>query len=95
MVSGANLLGYVAGSLTTLAFVPQVVQTWRTRSAGDLSWGMLLIFMTGVGFWLAYGFALASWPIIVCNSLTLALNLFIAAVKLRQRLPTPQEAGTE
>jgi MtN3 and saliva related transmembrane protein len=94
-VSGANLLGTIAGSLTTLAFVPQVVQTWKTRSAGDLSWGMLLIFMAGVGFWLAYGFALGSWPIVVCNGLTLALNVFIAAVKLRQGLPSPQEAGTE
>ncbi len=76
-----NVLGYAAGSLTTLAFVPQVLRTWRTRSAGDLSWGMLLIFMLGVLLWLAYGLALGSWPIILCNGLTLGLNLVIAAVK--------------
>jgi len=89
-----NLLGYAAGSLTTIAFVPQVVQTWRTRSAGDLSWGMLLIFMTGVVFWLAYGLALGSWPIVVFNSLTLVLNLFIAGVKRRQGLTARREAGS-
>jgi MtN3 and saliva related transmembrane protein len=94
-VTGANVLGYVAGSLTTLAFVPQVVRTWKTRSAGDLSWGMLVIFMSGVVFWLAYGVVLGSWPIIVCNGLTLVLNLFIAAVKFRQGLPAPQEVGLE
>lgn len=77
----ANLLGYAAGSLATLAFVPQVARTLRTRSADDLSWGMLLIFMLGVILWLAYGLALGSWPIILCNGLTLGLNLVIAAVK--------------
>ncbi|MFI5181029.1 MAG: SemiSWEET transporter [Thermoanaerobaculia bacterium] len=79
-----NLLGYAAGSLTTLAFVPQVLRTWKTRSARDLSWGMLLIFILGVILWLAYGLAVGSWPIIVCNSLTLGLNLVIAGVKAQQ-----------
>jgi MtN3 and saliva related transmembrane protein len=90
-----NLLGYAAGSLTTLAFVPQVVRTLRTRSAKDLSWGMLLIFILGVILWLAYGLALGSWPIILCNSLTLGLNLVIAAVKAQQpaRAATAEEIG--
>jgi MtN3 and saliva related transmembrane protein len=90
-----NLLGYAAGSLTTLAFVPQVVRTLRTRSAKDLSWGMLLIFILGVILWLAYGLALGSWPIILCNGLTLGLNLVIAAVKAQQQAqaPAPEEIG--
>ncbi len=90
-----NLLGYAAGSLTTLAFVPQVVRTLRTRSAKDLSWGMLLIFILGVIFWLAYGFALGSWPIILCNGFTLGLNLVIAAVKAQQpaRAAAAEEIG--
>jgi MtN3 and saliva related transmembrane protein len=83
-MTNTNLLGYAAGSLTTLAFVPQVVRTLRTRSAADLSWGMLVIFMAGVALWLSYGLALDSWPIILCNSLTLGLNLVIAAVKYQE-----------
>ncbi len=90
-----NLLGYAAGSMTALAFVPQVLRTVRTRSARDLSWGMLLIFIFGVLLWLAYGVALDSWPIIVCNALTLALNLVIVAVKATQPAPgaAPEEVG--
>lgn len=86
-----NFLGYAAGSMTTLAFVPQVVRTLRTRSANDLSWGMLLIFIFGVILWLAYGLVLGSWPIIVCNSLTLGLNLVIAAVKAQAPARTAAE----
>lgn len=88
-----NFLGYAAGSLTTLAFVPQVVRTLRTRSAKDLSWGMLLIFILGVILWLAYGLVLDSWPIILCNSLTLGLNLVIVAVKFQApaRAAVPEE----
>jgi MtN3 and saliva related transmembrane protein len=88
-----NLLGYAAGSMTTLAFVPQVLRTVRTRSANDLSWGMILIFILGVVLWLAYGLVLDSWPIILCNSLTLGLNLVIAAGKVREpaRAAAPED----
>jgi MtN3 and saliva related transmembrane protein len=88
-----NLLGYAAGTMTTLAFVPQVLQTLRTRSARDLSWGMLVVFILGVILWLAYGVVLDSWPIIICNSLTLGLNLVIAAVKAQEpaRATAPEE----
>lgn len=90
-----TMLGYAAGSMTTLAFVPQVLRTLKTRSARDLSWGMLLIFILGVILWLAYGVVLDSWPIIVCNALTLLLNLVIAAVKATQdsRAAAPEEIG--
>ena len=82
-MTGTDLLGYTAGLLTTLAFVPQMLRTIRTRSARDLSWGMLIIFVLGVVFWLAYGVALGSMPIILCNAVTLVLNVAILAVKAR------------
>lgn len=90
-----TMLGYAAGSMTTLAFVPQVVRTLKTRSARDLSWGMLLIFILGVILWLVYGVSLDSWPIIVCNAVTLILNLVIAAVKATHdsRAAAPEEIG--
>jgi MtN3 and saliva related transmembrane protein len=78
-----NLLGYAAGSLTTIAFIPQVFRSWKTRSTTDISWGMLLIFISGVAIWLAYGLALKSWPIILCNGVTFVLNLVIVFVKVR------------
>jgi MtN3 and saliva related transmembrane protein len=77
------LLGYMAGTLTTISFVPQVLRAWRTKSCHDLSWGMLITFSTGVVLWLAYGLRLWAMPIIMANALTLALLLTIIVFKIR------------
>ena len=77
-----TMLGFVAGTLTTVSFVPQAVKTWRTRHCDDLSWGMLVLFAAGVGAWLAYGLVLGNPPIITANAVTLGLVLLIAAMKL-------------
>lgn len=79
----ADLLGSAAGFLTTAAFVPQVVKTWKSKSAADLSLGMFLVFALGVLLWLAYGILIGATPIIVANSVTLALALSILLMKLR------------
>jgi MtN3 and saliva related transmembrane protein len=77
-----NVLGFVAGVLTTAAFIPQVLKIWRTRAARDISLGMYLVFTSGVALWLVYGIALGSLPIIVANVCTLALALAILLMKL-------------
>jgi MtN3 and saliva related transmembrane protein len=78
-----DLLGTAAGTLTTVAFIPQVVKTWRSRSTHDISLIMFSLFSLGVLLWLAYGIALGAWPIIVANSVTLTLAGFILAMKIR------------
>ncbi len=80
-----NLLGIAAGTLTTIAFVPQVIKTWRTRSGEDISTGMFLLFSSGVLLWLLYGVALNAAPIIIANSITLVLALTIILLKVRYR----------
>ncbi len=80
-----DLLGYVAGGLTTAAFVPQVVKTWKTKSAGDISLGMFLIFFCGVSCWLLYGIALRSTPIVLANLATLLLAGTILFMKIRYK----------
>ncbi|HLZ32607.1 MAG TPA: SemiSWEET transporter [Nitrospira sp.] len=82
-MSTVDLLGYVAGALTTCAFWPQLQKTWTSKSAGDVSLGMLAIFTSGVGLWLLYGFMLDAWPIILTNAVTLLLTGAILALKLR------------
>jgi len=82
-MSVADLLGTIAGILTTVAFIPQVWGVWKTRSTRDISLGMYLVFTTGVAFWLAYGVALGAWPIIVANLVTLMLTGTVLALKLR------------
>jgi MtN3 and saliva related transmembrane protein len=76
-----QLLGFLAGTLTTVAFVPQVIRTWQTRSATDLSMAMLIVFALGVGLWLAYGIAISSPPVILANAVTLVLTLVLIAFK--------------
>jgi MtN3 and saliva related transmembrane protein len=78
-----ELVGYVAAALTTIAFVPQVLKTWRSKSAGDLSFSTLVAFTSGVFLWLVYGVALGSAPVIAANATTLALNGVLMALKVR------------
>lgn len=83
-ISAADLVGSVAGTLTTLAFIPQVVRAWRTRSVEDLSLWMLLAFSSGVALWIAYGVITSALPLIVTNGVTLVLSGVLLRMKLRQ-----------
>ncbi len=78
-----DLLGYVAGILTTVAFLPQVIKTFRTRSTKDISLLMWVLLFTGVLCWLVYGFLLRSGPVIVANGVTLVLVGAVLALKLK------------
>lgn len=81
-MTAADALGLLAGVLTTLAFVPQVIRVWRTRSARDLSLASFAIFTVGVALWLAYGIAIGALPVIVANAVTLVLAGAILVMKL-------------
>lgn len=87
MTNISNFIGMVAGTLTTVAFVPQVVRIWRTKHADDISTSMFVIFVIGVALWLCYGISLHAWPIIIANTITLILALAILLLKFHyQRL---------
>lgn len=78
-----TLLGYAAGLLTTLAFVPQVFKIWKSRSARDVSLPAFATFTLGVALWLAYGIVRREPPIIAWNAVTLLLAGAILAMKVR------------
>lgn len=78
-----QLIGLAAGMLTTIAFLPQVVKTWKSRSAKDLSLGMFSLFCLGVAMWLAYGFLVWDIPVIAANLCTLMLASTLLFFKLR------------
>ncbi len=82
-----TLLGFVAGTLTTLAFLPQVIKTWRTKSSNDLSVSTLGMICTGVLLWLVYGLLVGDLPIIAANAVTLVLvvSVFVLALVYRKR----------
>jgi MtN3 and saliva related transmembrane protein len=80
-----NMLGLVAGTLTTAAFVPQVLKTWRSRAARDVSLAMFLILALGAALWTVYGLLIHSTPVLVANGVTLLLVLTMLALKWRFR----------
>jgi MtN3 and saliva related transmembrane protein len=80
-----DTLGFIAGTLTTAAFVPQVLKSWQTRDLSGISLRMYSLFTAGVALWLIYGIALVSWPIIVANAITLALAGGVLILKLRHQ----------
>ena len=84
-----DTIGYCAAFLTTIAFLPQAIQSWRTRDLSGISVGMYSLFTVGVGLWLVYGLIIEKWPLILANALTFALAFSILLLKVRStRLPT-------
>ncbi|MEW6648399.1 MAG: SemiSWEET transporter [Pseudomonadota bacterium] len=84
-MDATNLLGLLAGTLTTASFLPQVIKTWRSRSAGDISLVMFALFSLGVLLWIVYGFTVGAVPVIVANVITLLLSLTILIFKIRYK----------
>lgn len=78
-----NLVGYPAAILTTIAFVPQAWQSWRSRDLSGISLPMYAMFTLGVAFWLLYGILLGSVPIMLGNGITLALASMVLVLKIR------------
>jgi MtN3 and saliva related transmembrane protein len=78
-----TLIGLAAAFCTTIAFLPQVIKTWRTRSTKDISLAMFLVFTTGIFLWLVYGLIIGDVPLITANGITFVLSGTILYFKLR------------
>jgi len=83
MSTFANLIGFLAATLTTIAFIPQVIKVWRTRSTRDVSIGMYTLFTAGVALWFCYGLMIGSWPVMAANAITLILAGVVLIMKIR------------
>ncbi|MBL0942471.1 MAG: SemiSWEET transporter [Alphaproteobacteria bacterium] len=77
-----EVIGLIAGACTTLAFLPQVMQVWRTKSARDISLGMYIVFCCGVSLWFVYGFMKGAISVMLTNALTLVLAFTILGMKV-------------
>ncbi|WP_234567404.1 SemiSWEET transporter [Rhodohalobacter sp. 614A] len=77
-----TLIGLAAGFCTTIAFLPQAIKTWKSKSAKDLSLGMYSVFCLGVLLWLVYGILTDDLPIIITNLVTIILAASILYFKL-------------
>ncbi|MFM2325947.1 MAG: hypothetical protein RIR31_149 [Bacteroidota bacterium] len=84
-MSAIQLLGLAAGTITSITFLPQVIQIWKTKSAKDLSMQMLLLLIVGVSMWLTYGILVADAAIIYTNSMVLTMSLILFYFKLKYK----------
>lgn len=78
-----DAVGLLAGLLTTISLIPQAMKIWKSRSAADVSLKMFVAFSAGIALWLAYGILMKELPMILWNSVSLALACAILAMKLR------------
>lgn len=81
----ASILGYFAGALTTISFVPQVIKIWKTKSTKDISLITFIAFCLGVFLWMLYGIILHSLPVIIANLIGLLLGLIILILKIKYK----------
>ena len=88
MVSLVELTGLMAACLTTVAFLPQVVQTWRSRSTAGLNLPMLVVLSVGIALWTICGIGTGQPPVILANGATLCLVSVLLVLKLRDALQT-------
>ena len=77
-----EFFGYFAAILTTLAFLPQLIKTLKTKKAEDVSLITLIMFLTGVLSWIIYGYKISSKPILIANIITFILNFLILIFKI-------------
>jgi MtN3 and saliva related transmembrane protein len=78
-----ELIGYIGATLTTASFLPQAIQTIKTRDTSGISFWMYSMFVTGVVFWLIYGVLLENKTIIAANIVTLILASSVLAIKIQ------------
>lgn len=81
-----DFVGSIAATLTTLAFLPQAIQSYRTRDLSGISLPMYSVFTLGVAMWLVYGLLKQDWPIIIANTITVGLSLMILVLKINDKM---------
>lgn len=86
-----TLIGLLAGLLTSVAALPQVIKTWRSRHARDLSIWQPLLLSVGVALWLIYGMLIDDTPLILANITPLICNLLLTAMKIRFKGNDPEQ----
>jgi len=82
-MSFTQILGYTAGAITSLTFLPQVIKTWKEKSAKDVSLLMFMVAASNEVLWIIYGILQNDWVIILTNVCVLAMSLVMIFLKLR------------
>ena len=80
-----DIIGFLAGTFTTLALAPQAIKSWKTKHTKDVSLGWIIILTIGVFLWIIYGILLEALPVIVANSVTFILCVTVLVLKIKYK----------
>ena len=78
-----TILGFIAAACTTIAFLPQVIKTWRLKETRDISLLMYIVLVSGIALWALYGILIGAYPVFIANAVTLILAVIILISKVR------------
>ncbi|HBB02659.1 MAG: hypothetical protein US89_C0005G0072 [Candidatus Peregrinibacteria bacterium GW2011_GWF2_38_29] len=84
-MSYIDILGYIAGILSTVSMIPQTIKSWRTKSTGDLSLIRYAMYSLGLILWTIYGFLIQSWPITIMSGVGSAFALSVLVMKVKYK----------
>ena len=87
----ADLIGYIAATLTTVSFFPQALKTLRSRDTQSISLRMYLLFTAGVTFWSIYGWMVDDGPVLLANLITLMPAMIVLGIKLSSYLKNERQ----
>lgn len=82
-MTGIDMLGYAAGAVTAITFLPQVIKTWKEKSAKDVALAMFVIAFINEVMWIAYGILSNNWVIISTNVVMITMCTLMIFLKLR------------
>ena len=78
-----TIIGFIAGGLTAISFLPQILQIYRTRQARDLSLPMFTVLTIGIFLWIVYGILSKSLPVVIANSIAFVFCSYIVIMKIK------------
>jgi MtN3 and saliva related transmembrane protein len=78
-------VGHLGSALSSITFMPQVYQTWKSKTAKDLNIATLIIVFVSTIIWVVYGIGKNLWPVIICNSIICGLSVMLIYFKYRYR----------
>lgn len=88
-----TIVGIVAGILTSVAMLPQVIKAIRTGETKDISLFMVILLTTGLGIWVYYGILRDDKPIIYTNSFSLLVNLTLLILRIKHKQDGDEPTG--
>ena len=69
-----TIIGTIAGILTSVSMIPQLIKVLKEKDVENLSWGMIAVLLTGVSLWVVYGIMKDELPIILSNGFSVLVN---------------------